>query len=154
MVIWWSELMTWWSELVIWWTDDLYDKPFRFCISAQLQLCWNPKMWIWKPKIYDAVSVYVWRRVRSRGNYHSAMVKIEKSNFSYFDIFSLFLHKCHLLQVEEWNLHQNQNLMDTFMVYHACISSNHWKNQFCHSTYGQLEEWICIKNKDIKNPKT
>ena len=94
------------------------------------------------------------RRVRSRGIFHSAMVKNEKSNFSYFNISSLFLNECHLLHVYVWNLHQNQNLIDTFMVYHACISSNLWKIQFCYMTYGQLEELICIENKDIKNPKT
>ena len=94
------------------------------------------------------------RRVRSRGIYHSAMVKIEISNFSYFNIFSSFLHKSHLLQVNVWYLHQNQNLMDASMVYHTYISLNLWKIQFCHVTYGQLEEWICIENKDIKNPKT
>ena len=64
------------------------------------------------------------RRVRSRGIFHSAVVKNEKSNFSYFNISSLFLHECHLLQVNVWNLHQNPNLIDNFMVYHACISSN------------------------------
>ena len=50
---------------------------------------------------------WIRRRVRSRGISYSVMVKNEKSNFSYLNIFSLFLHKCHLLQVNIWNLHQN-----------------------------------------------
>ena len=47
-----------------------------------------------------------------------------------------------------------QENVDIFMVYCRCIFQNFRKNQFCHWTYGQLEERICIKNKDIKNPKT
>lgn len=47
-----------------------------------------------------------------------------------------------------------QENLDIFMVYCTCIFQNLRKNQFCHLTYGQLEERICIENKDIKNPKT
>ena len=49
------------------------------------------------------------------------------------------------------NIQENS---DIFMVYCNCIFQNLRKNQFCHLTYGQLEEQICIENKDIKNPKT
>ena len=127
------------------------DKKCYFYGANRLFLAWDLQK---SSNLHRFADFSLRRRVRSRGNYHSAMVKNEKSVFLYFNIFSLFLHKCHLLYVNVWNLHQNQNLMDTFMVYHACISWNLWKNRFCHLTYSQLEEWICIKNKDIKNPKT
>ena len=47
-----------------------------------------------------------------------------------------------------------QEDLDIFMVYCTCIFQNLGKNQFCHLTYSQLEERICIENKDIKKPKT
>ena len=47
-----------------------------------------------------------------------------------------------------------QKDFDIFMGYCTCIFQNLGKNQFCHLTYGKLEERICIENKDIKNPKT
>ena len=47
-----------------------------------------------------------------------------------------------------------QENLDIFKIYCTCIFQNLRKNQFCHLTYGQLEERICIENKDIKNPKT
>ena len=46
-----------------------------------------------------------------------------------------------------------QENLDILMVYCTCFFQNLRKNQFCHLTYGQLEEQICIENKDIKNQK-
>ena len=45
------------------------------------------------------------RRVRSRGICYSAMVKNGNSNFLYYNILSLFLHKYHPLLVDVRNLH-------------------------------------------------